>query len=252
MIKDLIYAVCFLLLIVIVALVILNRPFLSQLLAKIRGRTDEIMSKDAMTPEGAADYYNNAIREKEVNVTKANQLFIEITGKLDSTEKELYDTKKQMMQIDLKINSAIDSGKDDDAILFQKKKETFITKSESLKEVIEELKKSKDQQQEIKEQMEKELEDLKQEKDKTIFELQANNQIIKLHESMNNNMTTSESDRMLEKVRAGANKTKEMAAGSKIAYESSLNTMERRAEQSAKDEEARKKIEELKKKRGKA
>ncbi len=100
--------------------------------------------------------------------------------------------------------------------------------------------------------MAKELDDLKQEKEKTIFELQANDQIIKLHESMNAATSSSETDRMLEKVRAGANKTREMATGSKIAYETSTDTVERRAEQSAREEEARKKIEELKQKRGKA
>lgn len=250
--NNTVFGICFLALVAVGVLFIINRPFLKQLIVKFRGRTEEVMNKDAMTPEGAADYYNAAIQEKEENYRKANQFFVEITGKLDASEKDLYDVKKELARLDQNINSAIDAGKDDDAIVFQMKKENLLMKTDTLKNMIGELKESKQHQQEVKDQMAKELDDLKQEKEKTIFELQANDQIIKLHESMNAATSSSETDRMLEKVRAGANKTREMATGSKIAYETSTDTVERRAEQSAREEEARKKIEELKQKRGKA
>lgn len=250
--NNIIFGIFFAALVIVIILLIINKPFVAQLLIKFRGRTEEVMNKDAMTPEGAADFYNVAIQEKEQNYRKANQLFIEVTGKLDAAEKDLYDVKKQIARLDQNINSAIDAGKDDDAMVFQMKKENLLMKTDTLKNMIGELKESKQHQQEVKDQMAKELDDLKQEKEKTIFELQANDQIIKLHESMNAATSSSETDRMLEKVRAGANKTREMATGSKIAYETSTDTVERRAEQSAREEEARKKIEELKQKRGKA
>lgn len=249
--NNIFFGIFFAVLVIVIILLIINKPFVAQLLIKFRGRTEEVMNKDAMTPEGAADFYNVAIQEKEQNYRKANQLFIEVTGKLDAAEKDLYDVKKQIARLDQNINSAIDAGKDDDAMVFQMKKENLLVKADTLKNMIGELKESKQHQQEVKDQMAKELDDLKQEKEKTIFELQANDQIIKLHESMNAATSSSETDRMLEKVRAGANKTREMATGSKIAYETSTDTVERRAEQSAREEEARKKIEELKQKRGK-
>lgn len=248
---NIIFGIFFAVLVIVIILLLINKPFVAQLLIKFKGRTEEVMNKDAMTPEGAADFYNAAIQEKEQNYRKANQLFVEVTGKLDAAEKDLYDVKKQIARLDQNINSAIDAGKDDDAMVFQMKKENLLVKADTLKNMIGELKESKQHQQEVKDQMAKELDDLKQEKEKTIFELQANDQIIKLHESMNAATSSSETDRMLEKVRAGANKTREMATGSKIAYETSTDTVERRAEQSAREEEARKKIEELKQKRGK-
>lgn len=248
---NIIFGIFFAVLVIVIILLLINKPFVAQLLIKFKGRTEEVMNKDAMTPEGAADFYNAAIQEKEQNYRKANQLFVEVTGKLDAAEKDLYDVKKQIARLDQNINSAIDAGKDDDAMVFQMKKENLLVKTDTLKNMIGELKESKQHQQEVKDQMAKELDDLKQEKEKTIFELQANDQIIKLHESMNAATSSSETDRMLEKVRAGANKTREMATGSKIAYETSTDTVERRAEQSAREEEARKKIEELKQKRGK-
>ena len=243
--NNIIFGIFFAALVIVVILLIINKPFVAQLLIKFRGRTEEVMNKDAMTPEGAADFYNVAIQEKEQNYRKANQLFVEVTGKLDAAEKDLYDVKKQIARLDQNINSAIDAGKDDDAMVFQMKKENLLMKADTLKNMIGELKESKQHQQEVKDQMAKELDDLKQEKEKTVFELQANDQIIKLHESMNAATSSSETDRMLEKVRAGANKTREMATGSKIAYETSTDTVERRAEQSAREEEARKKIVEL-------
>ena len=250
--NNIIFGIFFAVLVIVIILLIINKPFVAQLLIKFKGRTEEVMNKDAMTPEGAADFYNVAIQEKEQNYRKANQLFVEVTGKLDAAEKDLYDVTKQIARLDQNINSAIDAGKDDDAMVFQMKKENLLVKTDTLKNMIGELKESKQHQQEVKDQMAKELDDLKQEKEKTIFELQANDQIIKLHESMNAATSSSETDRMLEKVRAGANKTREMATGSKIAYETSTDTVERRAERSAREEEARKKIEELKQKRGKA
>ena len=233
--NNIIFGIFFAALVIIVILLIINKPFVAQLLVKFRGRTEEVMNKDAMTPEGAADFYNAAIQEKEQNYRKANQLFVEVTGKLDAAEKDLYDVKKQIARLDQNINSAIDAGKDDDAMVFQMKKENLLVKTDTLKNMIGELKESKQHQQEVKDQMAKELDDLKQEKEKTIFELQANDQIIKLHESMNAATSSSETDRMLEKVRAGANKTREMATGSKIVYETSTDTVGRRAEQSARE-----------------
>ena len=183
--NNIIFGIFFAALVIVIILLIINKPFVAQLLIKFRGRTEEVMNKDAMTPEGAADFYNVAIQEKEQNCRKANQLFVEVTGKLDAAEKDLYDVKKQIARLDQNINSAIDAGKDDDAMVFQMKKENLLVKTDTLKNMIGELKESKQHQQEVKDQMAKELDDLKQEKEKTIFELQANDQIIKLHESMN-------------------------------------------------------------------
>jgi len=231
-------------------LLICNKPFLQQLVVKFRGRTEEVMIQNAMTPEGAADFYNSAIRELEDKCNRANQLYVELTGKLDTNEKDLYQTKKDMMRLDQDIMTAIDANRDNDALTLQMKKETMTVKIESLKTVIEELKQSKTHQEEIRNQLATELEALKQEKEKTLCELRANAQIIELHETMNSVTSTNESERMLEHVREGANRTRERATGSRIAYETSTETQERRAEQAAREENARRAIEEMKRRRG--
>lgn len=239
-------------LLVLFALVlIINKPFRQQLVIKLKGRTDEIMSNDAMTPEGAADYYNNAIREMEEKYSAANRLFTEVTGKLENSKKDLYSNQKELMKKNKEINSAIDSNNENEAMTLAMAQETINAKIETLKETIEELEQSKNHQKEVRDQLAVELEALKQEKEATIFRLQADQQIIQLHESVDAIAPSNESDRMLERVREGANKTRERATGSRIAYETSATTQERRAEQNARERAARERVEEMKRQRGK-
>ena len=51
--------------IILITLILFFTPFGKQIRVKLRGKGDEIMRQDAQTPEGARDYYNTAIREKE-------------------------------------------------------------------------------------------------------------------------------------------------------------------------------------------
>ena len=73
--------------IVLIALILFFTPFGKQLRVKFKGRTDEVMRQDAQTPEGARDYYNAAIREKEDFYNKASATYAEISGKRDTAEK---------------------------------------------------------------------------------------------------------------------------------------------------------------------
>lgn len=234
-------------LLLIIAL-ILNRPFRKQLLIKYRGRTDEIMSKDAMTPEGAADIFNNAIREKEEKYIKANQLYTEVTGKLETARKNLRQMQKEQMQKTQQCQNAVDNNNDQDAMVLAMRLETLKSNIEVLKQTITELEASAEHQKEVRDQLALEVTSLKEEKDKKIFELQAANQTIALHESIDEVASSNESDRMLEKVRDGVTKAQEKATGSRMAYESSVSTQERRVEQRAKEESARKIVESMKRK----
>lgn len=247
---NLMFIVLVVIALIIVAL-ILNKPFRQQLLIKFRGRTDEIMNQDASTPEGAKDYYNVAIREKEEFYNKASILYSEICGKVDSSEKELYQTKKELMRIENEIGRCLDANNEEDAMQFAMKKETLDSKMEVLKNTIEELKEAREHQKEVRDQAAIELNELKQEKERVVYELEANSQIIDIHASMDENNITSESNRMLERVREGAKKTKERARGSRIAYESSAQAMDRRLEQTARENSARETLERIKRERNK-
>lgn len=171
--------------VIIIAALILNKTFFKQLVIKFRGRTEEIARQDASTPDGARDYFNNAIREKETLYSKAEQSYTEIAGKLDEAEKEQYNLKKELMKIDKSINNCLDSGDDDTARQYAMKKITVQGKIDTLKDTIEEYKKAKEQQNEIRSAIKQELDELKEEKERTVYQMEADQQIISLHEGMN-------------------------------------------------------------------
>lgn len=241
-----------LLMLLIVAIgLLINKPFRQQLLIKFRGRTDEMMAQDASTPEGAKDIFNVAIREAEEFYSKASNLYIEIEGKVTTAEKDLHFAKKDLMKINNEITRCIKDGNDEEAMQYAMKKSTVEAKIETLKSTIEELKEARDHQKEVRDEASRKLTSLKEEKERTIYELEANQQIIDIHQSMDENNMTSESDRMLERAREGAKKTKEKAQGAQKAYDSSAQAMDRRLEQSAREREARETIEKMKREMGK-
>ena len=231
--------------IVIVGLVIFfNTPFGKQLRVKFRGRTDEVMRQDAATPEGARDYYNVIIREKEEFYNKASSTYAEIAGKLDNAEKDLYQANKDIMRVNQQINACIDSNDDDTAMQYALKKETLENKINVLKDTSKEMQEAN--------QAATDLQKIKEEKDQVLFQMEADRQIIDLHESMDSLNMNNESKRMLERVREGAKKTRERAEGSRIAYDSSAQAADRRLEASERERSARQMLDEMKRQRGKS
>ena len=122
-------------------------------------------------------------------------------------------------------------------------------KIETLKDTIEEYKKAKEQQNEIRSAIKQELDELKEEKERTVYQMEADQQIISLHEGMNASASTNESDRMLERVREGAKKTRERAAGAQIAYDTSTEAMDRRMETQERNRAADEVLAEIKRRR---
>lgn len=244
-----IFIIGIILLIVIIGL-ILNKTFFKQLVIKFRGRTEEMARQDAATPEGATDYFNNAIREKETLYSNAERSYIEIAGKLDETEKEQYHLKKELMKIDKSINDCLDVNDENGARQYALRKITIQQKIDTLKDTIEEFKKAKVQQEEIRSAIKSELDELKEEKERTIYQMEADQQIIRLHEGMNTSASTNESDHMLERVREGAKKTRERAAGAQIAYDTSAEAQNRRLENQSRNREADELLADMKRRRG--
>lgn len=237
--------------VVIVAVLLLNKPFCKQLLVKFRGRTDEIMRQDASTPEGAKDYYNAAIREKEEFYNRASATYSEISGKLDSAEKDLYQTNKEIMKTTQQLNLCVDNNNDTDAMAYANKKVTLESKAEVLKETIYEMKEAQRHQKEVRDQAAIDLQKLREEKEQVVFQLEADQQMIELHQSLDNLSLNNESERMLERVREGAKKTRERAKGSKIAYETSAQAADNRMRNAEQTREAQRIVDEIKRQRGK-
>ncbi len=237
--------------IVLAVIILFGTVFGKQLRVKMRGRTDEMMRQDAQTPEGAKDYYNAAIREKEEFYNRASVSFAEISGKRKATQDDLHKANKDIMQVTNHMNACIDGNKDDEAMQYARKKSTLENKINVLKDTLVEMKEAEAHQKEIMEQAAEELQRLREEKEQVIFQMEADSQIIELHQSMDSLSVNNESERMLERVREGAKKTRERAEGSRIAYDSSSQAADRRLAASERERNARQILEEAKRQRGK-
>lgn len=166
------------------------------------------MEENASTPEGARDIFNAAIQEKDKKYQQANDLYIQAEGKLDAAKKNRYEATSQLNKVEKEMNRCIDEGLEDDAKQYASKKVTLEKKLEIYKDDIASFKEDVAQKKEIKEALYKELQDLKDEKEVTLTQLESDQSRIDAMKGLEGT-STSENDRMLEKVRQGSKKKRE-------------------------------------------
>lgn len=213
------------------------------------GTADEIITKDASTPEGAKAYYNVAIEKKNNDLVAARTVYSQMLGKISNFDDQLRVLKKDAMRVKLDIQNCIDKSDDDGARVYLKKQQDIEEKIEIIKNALNELKENADLQKETVDNLESELQDLKAEKDNAILTLETAQVTQSLQASVG--MSSQEEDKMLEKVRDGVKKQKEQADGTKIAYENSTSVQQQRLDKKMKDDEIENKLKELKAKKGK-
>lgn len=207
------------------------------------GTADEIVSKDASTPEGAKAYYNTAIAKKEEDYQKAHSIYAQMLGKIENYEAQLLTLKKENMQLDINVNSCVEKNDDEGAKVYLTRQQEVTEKITIIKEALKELRENAILQDETLKNMFDELNKLKSEKETAILTLETA-QVTKSLQATS--VSSNEEDKMLEKVRDGINKTKEEADGNKIAYESSSSVQQKRLDKKMKDDEIQKKLDALK------
>lgn len=207
------------------------------------GTADEIVSKDASTPEGAKAYYNTAIAKKEEDYKKAHSIYAQMLGKIENYEAQLLTLKKENMQLDINVNSCVEKNDDEGAKVYLTRQQEVTEKITIIKEALKELRENATLQDETLKNMFDELNKLKSEKETAILTLETA-QVAKSLQATS--VSSNEEDKMLEKVRDGIKKTKEEADGNKIAYESSSSVQQKRLDKKMKDDEIQKKLDALK------
>ena len=211
------------------------------------GTADEVITKDASTPEGAKAYYNTAIAKKEEDYQKAHAVYAQILGKIENYEDQLRSLKKENMQLDLNINSCIEKNDDEGAKVYLSRQQEVTDKINIIKEALKELKENAALQDETLKDMFDGLSELKSEKETAILALETA-QVTKSLKATPG-VSSNEEDKMLEKVRDGIKKTKEEADGNRIAYENSTTVQQKRLDKKMKDDEIQKKLDQLKEER---
>ncbi len=235
------------LIVILVFVCIIGFVFFTKTGKRIRlrasGTADEIVSKDASTPEGAKAYYNTAIAKKEEDYQKAHSIYAQMLGKIENYEAQLLTLKKENMQLDINVNSCVEKNDDEGAKVYLTRQQEVTEKITIIKEALKELRENAILQDETLKNMFDELNKLKSEKETAILTLETA-QVTKSLQATS--ISSNEEDKMLEKVRDGIKKTKEEADGNKIAYESSSSVQQKRLDKRMKDDEIQKKLDALK------
>lgn len=211
---------------------------------RAKGTADEMLNQDASTPEGAKAYYNAAIEAKTDVYQDAVQTLGQMKGKAQTYEQQLRDYKKDRMKYDMNLRQCIDSGDDETAKIYIGKMSDIDDKIEILKTTLSELNNNIAVQEENVEVLREEIESLKSEKEKTILTLETSQTVMAL--KVDSGVASTEEDKMLEKVRDGAQKAKEAAVGHKIAYENSGAVQQKRLDQRMRDADIEAKLQVLK------
>ena len=133
------------------------------------GTADEIVSKDASTPEGAKAYYNTAIAKKEEDYQKAHSIYAQMLGKIENYEAQLLTLKKENMQLDININSCVEKNDDEGAKVYLTRQQEVTEKITIIKEALKELRENATLQDETLKNMFDELNKLKSEKETAIL-----------------------------------------------------------------------------------
>jgi phage shock protein A len=228
----------------ICAYVLSNTKLGKRLLLRAKGTADEMLNQDASTPEGAKAYYNAAIEAKADVYNDAVKTLGQMKGKAQTYEQQLRDYKKDRMKYDMSLRQCINSGDDETAKIYIGKMADVDDKIEILKTTLTELNSNIAVQEENVDALREEIEALKAEKDKTILTLETSQTVMSL--KVDSGISTTEEDKMLEKVRDGAQKAKEAAVGHKIAYENSDAVQQKRLDQRMKNADIEAKLQELK------
>lgn len=243
---DVIVILCVLIpiLLVATALFVNNTKLGKRLWLRAKGTADEALNQDASTPEGAKAYYNAAIEAKNNAWQSAVSTLGQMKGKAKTYEQQLRDLKKDRMKYDMSLRQCVDSGDDETAKIYIGKMADIDDKIEILKTALSELNDNIAIQEENADALREEVEALKAEKDKTILTLETSQTVMAL--KVDSGVATTEEDRMLEKVRDGAQKAKEAATGHKIAYENSSAVQDKRLNQRTREAEIEAKLQALK------
>ena len=221
-----------------------NTKLGKRLVLRAKGTADEALNQDASTPEGAKAYYNAAIEAKNEAWQNAVSTLGQMKGKAKTYEQQLRDLKKERMKYDMSLQQCIDSGDDETAKIYIGKMADLDDKIEILKTALSELNDNIAIQEENADALREEVEALKAEKDKTVLTLETSQTVMAL--KVDSGVATTEEDKMLEKVRDGAQKAKEAATGHKIAYENSSAVQDKRLNQRTREAEIEAKLQALK------
>lgn len=234
--------------IIVITIIIVGVLFFTKTGKRLRlrasGTAEEMITKDAATPNGAKAHYNAVISKKEEEYQNVNKFYTETLGNIRFYETQLRSLQKENMQLNLNINNCVEKNDDNGAKVYLGRQQEVNDKIDIIKNTLVELRRNSELQKENLDTLYENINNLKSEKETSVLTLEAA-EITKSLKSAPG-VYSQEEDKMLEKVRDGVKKAKKEADGVSIAYENSMDVQQKRLDKKMKDDEVNRKLKQLK------
>lgn len=220
----------------------------SKLGTLLKGFVGVFVEDLAKTPEGAEAIYNQAIEKSQNDYNQANDTLQKIAGQLDSAMRQFDNYKKRLSECEIRCENFAKVGQFDKVELFAREREDLLEEIANQQLILNELKPLYEEAKGINVYLEEKLVKLKKEKSRVVNDLKRNNQLKSMYDDMDELKNTTNVDKLLSSVKAGAKETREKAVGARVVHNNKTSTKITAAKTEAKKLQSSDYIEELKRK----
>lgn len=234
-----------------IVIIILAGVFLfggSKLRVLLKGFVGLFVEDLAKTPEGASAVYNQAIEKSQNDYNTAHNTLQNVAGQLDSTKRNVADTKNKLAKTEEKCEAFAKSGEFEKVELFAQQRDDLLEELDIQIRTVKELEPIFEEAKRISNFLEQKLAKLKKEKVRVINDLKLNKQLKNMYDDMDELKNTTNVDKLLDSVKEGAKNSRETAEGAKVVHGNKLSTRINNADEDAKKLVRNDYVEELRRK----
>lgn len=194
----------------------------------LKGLGNKLIEDRAKTPEGAKIIYDENIKEKRKEYSKAKDILNGLTGALETAKINKANSEKKLANAQHQCEVLMQRGQESDAGIMaqdvmEAKKEIKIYESQIAK-----LEPARDDADRIAVTIQKQLKQLESDKNINVKDLELNLQTKELFDSLDTLRHSKPVVNMLRTVEDGIQETREQAVGAKTVYENQLSTKKER------------------------
>lgn len=212
----------------------------------LKGFGNKLVEDRAKTPEGAKIVYDEAIKEKKKDYTKAADTLRKLVGALETAKNNIEFAKNKLKNAEYQCEELIKQGKDDDAnvmaqevMIARKEIKTYEAQIAKFEPLVQDAKN-------IATTLQKQIKELEANKKINVRELELNIQNKQLFDSLDELRHSKNTDNLLRSVEEGIRETGEIAIGAKAIHENKLSTKKERIENNIADLESQTYLNDLK------
>lgn len=216
----------------------------------IRGLTNVGFKNAAKTEEGARAIFKQKREEAGEDYAKINDSYIRSSGALKNSRRKAEEKRDEITDYELRMECSAKNGNFDDVELFAQElddsKDLLLMYEAEVKELIPIVERAK----ELNKQAHEKVSELKFKERKVIRELTMNNNIVKMHDGLDDFKNVSSTDKLLSDVNEGLEESREVRYGSVEVRENSADYKMQQAKKRTQSNTSTNLVKELRKKYG--